>query len=314
MSPMPVPQVDEDAFAAAFHAAFHGRPADGVAALRDLADALLGQPPLGSEAAEPAPQPAAVVDAVPHDARWLLGVCLGAAGRYDHARRVLMPPDVEPDSLVASARASHLRQLGRHAEAEALDQLAARLASDAPHPETAQADAAVGLVADAVGLADSEAVASRLAVAESCVAELPEPLYWREHARLAWVRAEASLMWGAGEDAHQAASEALRISRAAAAPRHEAKSLLLRGVAGHVLGRPDAAQDLAAAAGRAEQLGVPPLVWPARLVLMRLLHPVDPDAAERERAAARAAVLTIAGGLPPDEAVSFLAGDGPTSL
>jgi hypothetical protein len=311
---MPVPHVDEDAFAAAFHAAFHGRPADGVAALQDLADALLDRPQPGAEASGPAAGPGVDPADVPQDARWLLGVCLGAMGRYDHARQVLMPPGVEPDSMSASARASHLRQLGRHAEAEPLDQLAARLAAAAPHPETAQADAVVGLVADAVGTAASDLAASRLAFAEGHVAELPEPLYWREHVRLAWVRAEALLMWNAPDDAHRAAADALRISRAAAAPRHEAKSLLLRGVAGHVLGRPDAAQDLAAAAAKAEQLGVPTLVWPARLVLMRLLAPVDPEAAERERAAARAAVLTIAGGLPPDEAVAFLAGEGPTSL
>jgi hypothetical protein len=68
-------------------------------------------------------------------------------GRYRTAARWLAPGGEPAGSLAASCLASHLRQLGRHAQAEPLDRLALSITTD---PE-ARADALIGLVADAVG-------------------------------------------------------------------------------------------------------------------------------------------------------------------
>ena len=62
--------------------------------------------------------------------RWLAGVCLGAVGRYRTAARWLAPGGEPAGSLAASCLASHLRQLGRHAEAEPLDRLALSITTD----------------------------------------------------------------------------------------------------------------------------------------------------------------------------------------
>src|SRR5262245_30432164 len=111
--------------AALAHAAWFGHPAAAVAALAG-ADADAG---------------------VPERVRWLAGVCLGALGRYRTAARWLAPGGEPAGSLAASCLASHLRQVGRHAEAERLDRLALATATGAE----ARADALIGLVADAVG-------------------------------------------------------------------------------------------------------------------------------------------------------------------
>ncbi|HEX5494032.1 MAG TPA: hypothetical protein VFX70_05590, partial [Mycobacteriales bacterium] len=167
-----LPATYRAAFCAAFCAAFHGRPADGAAILRDSGLPTGGTP----------------------EGRWLMGVCLGALGHYRRAAGVLLPPGAEPDSLAASARASHLRQLGRHAEAEKLDTLAARLAPAGLDPAAAGADALVGLVADAVGRADPAAAATRLVAAREHVTGLDPVTYWRAHVRLGWVAAEDAML------------------------------------------------------------------------------------------------------------------------
>lgn len=281
----------DSALLPAFAAAFHGAPAEGVAAL--------GSPdaPGGGT-----------------DGRWLLGVCLGALGRYEPARRALEPFDGRPDSLCASTRASHLRQLGWHGEAEELDQVALRHADRSAHPCTARVDALVGLVADAVGRADPATARRRLEAAVEFVGALPETEYWRAYVRLAWVRAELFLLTGHPDAAYEAAGPAVARSVAASAPRHRAKSLLVLGVAAHLLGRTEAPRLLDAAARQAERLGLVPLVWPARLVGAQALEALDPQAGARARAAARAAVDTLAAALPPEQAARFLSGAGPASV
>lgn len=276
----------------AYRAAFHGRPADGVAAL-------------SSHGAHPR-----AVDLAA--ARWLRGVCLGAQGRYQRAAEVLLDSESGPDSLAASTRASHLRQLGRHAEAEPLDTVAVTLARTSSRPDTALADALVGLVADAVGQADHALAASRLATARKHVTGLDPVAHWRAHVRLDWVAAEHAMLAGRPAAARDHAGAALRRSRRASAPRHRAKSLLVLGVAGHLLDRPEAARLLATAAERADRLGVPTLVWPARLVLAQALAPTDPRASGLARAGAEAVLRTIAAQLPPDEGKRFLAAQGTT--
>jgi hypothetical protein len=259
-------------------AAFHGAPADALERLRTVLDG----------------------HAEPPQARWLLGVCLGALGRYTEAAAVLAPA-LATDSLAASARASHLRQLERHAEAEDLDRVALRLAATAE----ARSDALVGLVADAVGRADLAAARTRLEDAAALAAP-----GWRHPVRLAWVRAEVALLGDRPGQALACAHDAVRRSTGAGAPRHVAKSLLFRGVAEHVLGDPAAAATLDAAARSAASLGLLPLVWPARLVRSRILAASEPETARGDSAAADAAMRAIAAGLPPGESSALLTRTG----
>ena len=98
-------------------AAFHGRPADAVSVLEQAV--VLAQKQ-GRRAEVTA-------------AAWLLGVALGAGGRYGGALMVLSPlidagdsPDLPADqrlfsALAAATVASVHRQLGRHAAARETD-------------------------------------------------------------------------------------------------------------------------------------------------------------------------------------------------
>jgi hypothetical protein len=273
----------------ALYAVFHRGPDHGLAALAALAG---GDEVDGVDAAT---------------VRWLTGVCLGAQGHYRRAAEILLPPGTEPDSLAASTRASHLRQLARHAEAESWDTRAVALAPAAGHPAVALADGLVGLVADAVGRADTAVAADRLATAGAHVRALDPTAHWRARVRLAWVSAEHAMLCDDPALARTHALDAVGRSQSADAPRHLVKSLLVLGVAGHLLGRPDAAGVLADAARRAEQLGVPTLVWPAQLVLARTLWPSDPDGSRRAHAQAGRMVRAIAAELAPEEARRFLA-------
>ena len=127
------------------HAAFHGRPADAVGVLEQAVALARSQ---GRSAEVVA-------------AGWLLGVALGAAGRYGGALTVLSPlveggraagapaEDRLFAALAAATVASVHRQLGRHAVARASDLEALALADGSAE---ASFDAHVGLASDAVGL------------------------------------------------------------------------------------------------------------------------------------------------------------------
>lgn len=249
-----------------FRAAFHGHPAG--------ADAVLaGLDPGG---------------AVPAEVRWLAGVCLGARGRYGQAARWLAPDGVPAGSAAASCLASHRRQVGRHAEAEPLDRLALATATDA----ATEADALVGLVADAVGRHDAAEARRRLEPATRSVQ--CDDAAWRAQVRLAWVTAETALLAGDPETAVAAGRRAERISRAAAAGRHAAKSRLVLGVALDTAGRSrPAARVLRTAAAGADALDLIPLLDPTRTVLAAILQVHAPHAAERERRRARTAQSII---------------------
>ena len=247
-------------------AAFHGAPGDAV-------ELLAGLDPAGP---------------LPDRVRWLAGVCLGAVGRYGTAERWLLPgPAASPtaSSLALSCRASHLRQLGRHAEAEPLDTAALAAATD---PE-ARADALVGLVADAVGRLDLRTAQHRLDAARAEVASRDSQRragdsQWRREVRLAWVTAEVSLLGDDPATAATAARSAFARSRSATACRHAVKSQLVLGAALEAAGRTRAAtRVLRAVAAGADRLGLLPLVWPARTVLARMLGPRAPETAARER-------------------------------
>jgi hypothetical protein len=258
-------------------AAWFGHPADGVAALGP---------------AEPdAPAPERV--------RWLAGVCLGALGRYRDAARWLAPGGEPAGSPAASCLASHLRQVGRHAEAERLDQLALATATDAE----ARADALVGLVADAVGRHDVALARERLALARDrlgaprsgsgsgeMLAVTTGDTAWRIGVRLSWVTAETALLAGEAEIAVEHGRIARQTSRSAAACRHAVKSELVLGVALDAAGRTRrAVRVLRAAAGGAARLGLTPLQLPIHQVLAGALQAHAPATAERERLCARAA-------------------------
>ncbi len=214
--------------------------------------------------------------------RWLAGVCLGARGRYRQAARWLAPGGAPAGSPAASCLASHLRQVGRHAEAEPLDQLALATATDAE----SEADALVGLVADAVGRHDLTLARSRTAAATRSVEA--DDAAWRGAVRLAWVTAETALLGNDPDGAVAAGRRAERISRRASACRHAVKSRLVLGVALEAAGRPrPAARVLRTAASGAARLDLIPLVDPTRTVLATILQVRAPETAGRERRRAR---------------------------
>lgn len=189
---------------------------------------------------------------------WLRGVALGAVGRYADARRLLLPLN---GSLPLSTLASQARQVGRHAEAETLD----RRALDLARSDEARADATSGLVADAVGRGDAAAAAARLPAARLAVHG------WRATTRLHWVAAELALLCDAAGEAVAAGDAAVGAARAASAPRHLTKSLLVRGVARKAAGDAAGARtDLLDALARAREQQLPTLVWPAAAVAAEL--------------------------------------------
>jgi hypothetical protein len=242
------------------------------------------------------------------ETRWLLGVLYGTLGHYHPAAELLTPRGRPLDSRTASCRASHLRQLSRHAEAEELDRLALTTAADAD----ARADALIGLVADAVGAGDVAEARRRLTAAEagigSTLTKIATSSGWRAEVRLDWVRTEVALLGDDADSAVTAAARAVERSASAAAPRHLTKSRLFLGVATAVSGRTSAAVSLLrTAANAADAAGLVPLVWPSRLMLAQLLETSDPTSAARERESAASAIQTVIWGLPAAETATLLA-------
>jgi len=262
----PAPARDRAAVEAALdRAAWFGHPADGVAVLIDI---------------DPG-------NGVPERVRWLAGVCLGALGLYRTAGRLLAPGGEPAGSLAASCLASHLRQVGRHTEAEPLDRLALATATAAE----ARADALVGLVADAVGRHELALARDRLGPAtEYVVAMTSDHEEWRSRVRLQWVSAETALLAGEAARAVELGRAAHRISQAARACRHGVKSTLVLGVALDAAGRTRAAaRVLRTASLGATRLGLTPLLPPIHTVLAGALQDHAPKRAARERLRADAA-------------------------
>jgi hypothetical protein len=287
------------------HAAFHGKPAAAVGVLEQAVVLAQSQ----GRAAEMAA------------AGWLLGVALGAGGRYGGALTVLSPlvdagraVEATPErrlfaALGAATIASVHRQLGRHAVARASD-LEALALSDG----TGEAgfDALVGLASDAVGLDEGDEAARRLEQARALVPPRSDE-WWRQRVRLGWAEAEVQLLDGQVDAAVDTALRAVERAEQARAPRHVAKGLLILGIAqvsggaasaaGH---DPDPAVTLRRAATLAESLGTVPLIWPARALHGALVAEDDPVESAKSLAAARSAVLTLAGDLPPGVRADWL--------
>lgn len=303
---MTVPDDLASLLASGEQAAFHGRPGEAVGVLERAVVLARSQ----GRTAEMA------------TAGWLLGVVLGAGGRYGGALTVLSPllqagradgasaQSRRLAALAAATVASVHRQLGRHTVARACDQEALELADGAGE---AAFDAQLGLASDAVGLGEPDEAATRLSLADALVPPGGEQ-WWRQRVRLGWVTAEAQLLDGRVDEAAGTALAAVDRAERAHAPRHVAKGLLILGIAqvsgGESAGdRPvgDAATTLQQAATLAESLGTVPLIWPARALLGALVADDDPAQSARSLAAARAAVLTLAADLPPGVRSEWLA-------
>ncbi|MCW2608526.1 MAG: hypothetical protein JWO60_3219 [Frankiales bacterium] len=285
--------------AAGEHAAFHGQPAAAATALEQAVVLAQSQGRHAEVAA----------------AAWLLGVALGAGGRYGAALRVLSPlvesasadgaaPERRLFGALASATvASVHRQLGRHAVAREADLTALALTDGTGE---AGFDAQLGLASDAVGLEDADEAGRRLAAAEAVLPERDDE-WWRQRVRRDWVRAELALIEGRADDAAAHAQSAVDRAEAARAPRHVAKGLLFLGLSQVNAGSDEAVPTLRRASTLAESLGTVPLVWPARALLGALLADVDPAESDRSLAAARTAVHAIADDLPPGVRADWLA-------
>jgi hypothetical protein len=281
------------------HAAFHGKPAAAVGALEQAV--VLAQ--------------AHGLSAEMSAAAWLLGVALGAGGRYGGALTVLAPlvdagsgQGAGPESrlfasFAGSTIASIHRQLGRHAIARESDLDALELSGGAGEPAF---DALLGLASDAVGMDDGDEAVARLAQAEAALPGQGDE-WWRQRVRLGWGRAEVAMLEGRAEDAEAHASEAVQRAEDSRAPRHVSKGLLLLGLAQVSHGSAEAAVSLRRSATFAESLGCVPLVWPSRALLGALVAEDDPAESSKSLAAARSAVLAIAGDLPPGVRAEWLA-------
>jgi hypothetical protein len=249
---------------------------------------------------------------------WLLGVAMSASGRYGGALRVLVPlleagegsasDDLSLEirlfaSLAAATAASIHRGLGRHSAAAEFDTRGLAMTEG---PGEAAFDCLLGLTADAVGAGRLEDALERLAQSEAVV-EGHGGDWWRQRVRLDWARAEVALLADKPHDAILAAAGAVSGAETARAPRHVAKGLLFQGVAELQAGSEDAIATLRRAASLAEGLGAVPLVWQARALVGALLDGEDAEESARSLAAARSAVLTIAGDLPADLRDEWLA-------
>jgi len=280
------------------HAAFHGKPAAAIGVLEQAVVLAQSQDRSAEVAA----------------AAWLLGVALGAGGRYGAALTVLSPlvesgraagspPEHRLFAALSSGTiASVHRQLGRHAVARDADVAALELSGGIGE---AAFDANLGLAADAVGLEDLDEAVERATLAERLIPERADE-WWRQRVRLGWVHADIALLEGRAAEAAVVASEAVDRAENARAPRHVAKGLLYLGLAQLSGDDADAVQTLRRAATLAESLGTVPLVWPARALLGALLAENDVAESDRSLAAARSAVLAIAGDLPPGVRTDFL--------
>lgn len=212
---------------------------------------------------------------------WLRAVALGGAGRYGAAHAELNAIAVSRPgrlaSLALSTRASHVRQLGWHAQARGLDGRALAMAgTDAE----ARADALIGLAADALGLARFPLAHALLERAEPLSEHGDVRWAWRLPLRLAWVHAELAMMSGDGGRSLRYARTAEQLARDVPSVRHQVKTSMVLAAALSSAGDFDesalvAARGLQAAAAN----GLVPLRWALAAMLESL--PASEEAGQR---------------------------------
>lgn len=234
---------------------------------RRLADAAFGTRP-GSWPLPPATTPTEL---------WLRAVASGGQGRYGTAYRDLATlrrsvPAGRLVSLAHSTQGSFLRQLGWHALARGWDGRALALAGADPE---ANADALIGLAADALGVGRFAAAATLLARADpllgSGASEVAVPD--RLPVRRRWVAAELAMACGEGDIAVRQAGEAVELAAAMAvtSARHQVKSEVVLAAALCSAGNTERARTVAEVALDATgRLGLLPLRWALACLLIDL--------------------------------------------
>ncbi len=217
---------------------------------------------------------------------WERAVALGAIGAVARARSILddadamLVPSQHPlaqavPSLGQSARASWLRQSGRHGAAQGPDGRAALIATpsgalppDAEWLRAALGDALIGLAADNLGLGRFDA-STRLLGRAGEVLGLPGAapdgdwiVAGRVGLRWHWVSAENALYRGDAAAGMKWAQEAQRLARDCPSAHHRIKTRLIVAAAAAAGGDIDASESAArAVVDDAEQAGLTPLQW-----------------------------------------------------
>jgi hypothetical protein len=263
-------------------AAFGGGP-DLTSGLIDLATGATGHSPMR---------------------RWLAAVVLGGQGRYAAAAGWLKPllcgHDPVVASLAGSTLASHLRQLGGHAQARRYDAEALRKLTVATRSPVdgrygiggtgARVDALLGLAADAIGLGRTAEAAALHGAAIRAARGAPA---WRITVRVHWVAAELALSTDRPDVALRHAEHARGAAAAVGAVRHTVKSIMLAGAAAAAGGTPDGRRHAAGLLTEALDVsltrGMAPLAWPSAL----LLADVAPERREHFTKIARNALTSI---------------------
>jgi hypothetical protein len=206
---------------------------------------------------------------------WLRAVAAGGQGRYGSAYRDLAVlrrsgaagPLV---SLAHSTQGSFLRQLGWHRLAWGWDGRALALAgADGEDPE-AQADALIGLAADALGVGRYAASATLLTRVDPVLASGP-PVPDRLPVRRRWVAAELAMACGQGELAVRRATEAVELAAAmtVTSARHRVKSQVVLAAALCSAGTTERARTVAEEALKVTgRLGLVPLRWALACLLV----------------------------------------------
>lgn len=204
---------------------------------------------------------------------WHRAVAAGGQGRYASALADLetlgrtsaagpsMTSAAGPlTSLALSTRASFLRQLGGHEAARVWD---GRAWAQAGGDLEAEADALIGLAADALGVGRFAASARLLRRARDTVARGSAcGLAARIPVRLAWVSAELAMVTGEGAAAVDHAERAVTLAGSTGSMRHAVKSEVVLAAALCCSGETSASSRVAdAALGLAQRLGLVPLSW-----------------------------------------------------
>ncbi len=206
---------------------------------------------------------------------WLRAVVAGGQGRYGGAftdlAAVLRAQGTGPvASLAHSTHASFLRQLGWHTGARTRDGRACALAAG---DVEAEADALIGLAADALGVGRFAVSARFLQRARDVVsgATGPDAVSARLPVRLEWVTAELAMARGDGAVAVGHAERAVEFAAVLGSARHAVKSDVIWAAAlcsaGEVERSRRVADDALVATGR---LTLIPLRWALACLLAEI--------------------------------------------